>query len=143
MDAAKVIHRDHIGAVVDLDYAPTGREFVTGSFDKTVRIFGYDQGRSRDVYHGRRMQIISSVVYTSDAHYILSGTLWVICRLGGYEYKAMEIAGFETYWHDQPKTKKISRLPLKTPRQIPLKSQNKKNPPSSPSPQVHPQCQET
>lgn len=47
MDAAKTIHRDHIGAVMDLDYSPTGREFVTGSFDRTVRIFGYDQGRSR------------------------------------------------------------------------------------------------
>ena len=28
---------DHISAVTDVDYAPTGREFVTGSYDKTVR----------------------------------------------------------------------------------------------------------
>lgn len=26
-------------AVTSIDYAPTGREFVTGSFDKSVRIF--------------------------------------------------------------------------------------------------------
>jgi WD repeat and SOF domain-containing protein 1 len=47
MDKAKIIHKDHIGAVIDLDYAPTGREFVTGSFDKTLRIFNYDSGRSK------------------------------------------------------------------------------------------------
>lgn len=47
MDKAKVIHKDHIAAVTDIDYAPTGREFVTGSFDKTIRIFNYDSGRSK------------------------------------------------------------------------------------------------
>ena len=30
------VHMDHISAVTDVDYAPTGREFVTGSYDKTV-----------------------------------------------------------------------------------------------------------
>jgi DDB1- and CUL4-associated factor 13 len=47
MDKAKVIHKDHIGAVTDIDYSPTGREFVSGSFDRTLRIFNYDSGRSR------------------------------------------------------------------------------------------------
>ena len=31
------VHMDHISAVTDVDFAPTGREFVTGSYDKTVR----------------------------------------------------------------------------------------------------------
>lgn len=52
----KVIHKDHIGAILDIDYAPSGSHFVTGSFDKTVRIFGYDQGYSTHLYHTRRMQ---------------------------------------------------------------------------------------
>lgn len=78
MNAAKTIHRDHVGAVIDLDYSPTGREFVTGSFDRTIRIFGYDQGRSREVYHAKRMQIVNSVIFTSDAHYILSGNFLII-----------------------------------------------------------------
>lgn len=39
MKEAKFIHKDHIGAIMDLDYAPTGKEFVTGSYDKTLRIF--------------------------------------------------------------------------------------------------------
>lgn len=56
LDQAKLIHKDHIQAVLDIDFAPTGREFVTGSFDKTIRIFAFDEGRSREVYHTKRMQ---------------------------------------------------------------------------------------
>lgn len=56
LDQIKMIHKDHILAVLDLDYSPTGKEFVTGSFDKTVRIFDVNQGRSREVYFNRRMQ---------------------------------------------------------------------------------------
>ncbi len=41
---------------MDLDYAPTGREFVTGSYDRTIRIFPVNAGKSREVYHGQRMQ---------------------------------------------------------------------------------------
>jgi WD repeat and SOF domain-containing protein 1 len=74
MDKARIIHKDHIGAVTDLDYASTGREFVTGSFDRTLRIFNYDSGRSREVYHAKRMQIVSAVQYTVDGHYVLSGS---------------------------------------------------------------------
>ena len=38
-----------MSAVLDVDFSPTGREFVTGSYDRTVRIFDYNQGRSREV----------------------------------------------------------------------------------------------
>ena len=47
---------------MDLDYAPTGREFVTGSYDKTVRIFDVNAGKSREVYHGKRMQKYFGIV---------------------------------------------------------------------------------
>lgn len=33
------VHMDHVGAVVHVDYSPTGREFVSGSYDKTIRIY--------------------------------------------------------------------------------------------------------
>ena len=36
---------DHVGAVVDVDYSPTGKELVSGSYDKTVRLWSADQGR--------------------------------------------------------------------------------------------------
>jgi WD repeat and SOF domain-containing protein 1 len=37
------VHLDHTSAVIDVAYSPTGREFVSGSYDKTLRIFGVDQ----------------------------------------------------------------------------------------------------
>lgn len=37
------VHKDHVSAVTSIDYAPTGLEFVTGSYDKTVRIFECDK----------------------------------------------------------------------------------------------------
>ena len=33
------VHMDHVSAVTAIDYAPTGREFVSGGYDKSVRIF--------------------------------------------------------------------------------------------------------
>lgn len=56
LDKIKTIHKDHLLAVLDIDYSPTGREFVTASFDKTIRIFESNEGRSREVYYNKRMQ---------------------------------------------------------------------------------------
>ena len=39
LDEAKMIHKDHINAILSVDFAPHGREFVSGSFDKSIRIF--------------------------------------------------------------------------------------------------------
>jgi WD repeat and SOF domain-containing protein 1 len=50
------VHKDFVSAVMDVDYSPTGREFVAGSYDRSVRIFAYNGGRSREVYHTKRMQ---------------------------------------------------------------------------------------
>ena len=63
-----------MGAVTSLDYAPTGREIVTGSYDKTVRIFSVDEGHSREVYHTKRMQRLTCVAWSRDNRYILSGS---------------------------------------------------------------------
>ena len=41
------VHMDHVAAVTCVDFAPTGREFVSGSYDKTVRIF---PGKSQVCY---------------------------------------------------------------------------------------------
>ena len=53
-------------AVMDVDYSPTGREFVAGSYDRSVRIFAYNGGRSREVYHTKRMQrcVLSCMLLT-------------------------------------------------------------------------------
>lgn len=71
---ATCVHQDHVSAVMDLDYSPTGREFVTGSYDRTVRIFGYNESRSRDVYHTKRMQRVFCVRFSGDGTYLLSGS---------------------------------------------------------------------
>ncbi|KAL3276382.1 hypothetical protein HHI36_011766 [Cryptolaemus montrouzieri] len=68
------IHQDHVGAVTFVDYAPTGKEFVTGSYDKTIRIFEVDKGHSRDIYHTKRMQRLTCVQWTLDNKYIISGS---------------------------------------------------------------------
>ena len=49
LDRPVNVQMDHTGAVIDLDYSPTGRELVSGSYDKTVRIWTTDSGRSREV----------------------------------------------------------------------------------------------
>ena len=47
LDMPVNVHQDHVAAVLDVDYSPTGQEFVTGSFDKSIRIFQRDRGHSR------------------------------------------------------------------------------------------------
>lgn len=70
LEKAKLIHKDHVSAVyvhilyfqlcniisMDIAYSPTGREFVSGSYDRTVRIFSSESPKSREVYHTKRMQ---------------------------------------------------------------------------------------
>ncbi|RWS23803.1 ribosomal processing protein-like protein [Leptotrombidium deliense] len=68
------VHKDHVSAVIDVDYSPTGKEFVAGSYDKTVRIFPVNKGRSREVYHTKRMQRLTSVIWSLDNKYIYCGS---------------------------------------------------------------------
>jgi WD repeat and SOF domain-containing protein 1 len=74
LKSALCVHMDHVSAVMALDYAPTGREFATGGYDRTVRIFGSNEGRSREVYHTKRMQRIFAIKFSGDAKYVLSGS---------------------------------------------------------------------
>ncbi|OMJ76537.1 hypothetical protein SteCoe_24075 [Stentor coeruleus] len=71
---ANRIHKDHLNSVTSVSYNPNGREFASGSFDKTVRIFDIRDGRSREVYHTRRMQWIYSVEFSGDGKFVLTGS---------------------------------------------------------------------
>lgn len=56
LNRALNVLKDHVAAVMDVDYSPTGEELVTASYDRTVRIFRAREGHSRDIYHTKRMQ---------------------------------------------------------------------------------------
>lgn len=99
MQRALMVHKDHVSAVyvcfasilsiptprnltetvyhhisMDVAYSPTGREFVSGSYDRTIRIFGINSAKSREVYHAKRMQRIFSVKFSADSNFVLSGS---------------------------------------------------------------------
>ncbi|BFZ21001.1 hypothetical protein BsWGS_24040 [Bradybaena similaris] len=115
-------HEDHIAAVMDVDYAPTGKEFVTAGYDKCVRIFNAVEGHSRDIYTTKRMQRVNHVLWSMDNKYILSGSDEMSIRL--WKAKASEKLGvmkprektaFNTTevlkktFKDYPEIKRISR----------------------------------
>ena len=45
---------------------------MSGSYDKTVRLWRVDSGRSRDVYHTKRMQRLAAVKWSLDDKFVLS-----------------------------------------------------------------------
>eukprot|EP00386_Alphamonas_edax_P013085 GDKI01040563.1.p1 GENE.GDKI01040563.1~~GDKI01040563.1.p1 ORF type:complete len:506 (-),score=88.15 GDKI01040563.1:297-1718(-) len=74
LDIALNVHKDFVGPVLDVDYAPTGKEFVGCSYDKTIRLFSVDEGRSRDVYHTKRMQRVLCCKFSADSRFVVSGS---------------------------------------------------------------------
>mmetsp|Transcript_40877 Transcript_40877/g.89466 ORF Transcript_40877/g.89466 Transcript_40877/m.89466 type:complete len:446 (-) Transcript_40877:85-1422(-) len=74
LDAAWERHWDHVGPVLDVDFNASGQDFVSASYDKTVRLWKYDSQRSRDVYHTKRMQRVLCCRFTPDGRFILSGS---------------------------------------------------------------------
>lgn len=75
LNSATQIYKDHVAAVMSVDFSPTGTELVTGSYDRTLRIWQYGKGNhSRDVYHTKRMQRVFSSAFSMDARFLLSGS---------------------------------------------------------------------
>lgn len=68
------VMKDHVAAVMDVDFDPTGQELVSASYDRSVRIYKVDQGHSREIYHTKRMQHVFAARFTTDAKFILSGS---------------------------------------------------------------------
>ncbi|KAK3068230.1 Protein sof1 [Teratosphaeriaceae sp. CCFEE 6253] len=66
--------KDHVSAVMDVEFSPTGEELVSASYDRSVRLWSRNEGHSRDVYHTKRMQRVFSACWTPDNRYILSGS---------------------------------------------------------------------
>jgi WD repeat and SOF domain-containing protein 1 len=74
LDKPTMIYKGHVGTILTINWAPTGREFVTGGYDKTIRIFPHRKGKAREIYHTKRMQKIHTLNYTADNKYIVSGS---------------------------------------------------------------------
>ena len=70
------IYKGHVSACMSVAWSPTGREFVTGSYDRTIRIFSMFQnnGIARDIYHTKRMQRVFTVNYSMDNTFVISGS---------------------------------------------------------------------
>lgn len=66
--------KDHVAAVMDVEFSPTGEELVSASYDRSIRLWKRNEGHSRDVYHTKRMQRVFSCRWTPDNNYILSGS---------------------------------------------------------------------
>ena len=56
MTRALNVLRDHVAAVMDVSFSPTGEELVSASYDRTIRLWERKGGHSRDIYHTKRMQ---------------------------------------------------------------------------------------
>merc|ERR1712194_210620 len=87
-------HWDHVMPVLDLAFSPSGNEFVSASYDQTVRIFSIEGARSRDVYHTKRMSRVLCCHFTPDGRFILSGSEDTNVRV--WKRKADEKLGVHT-----------------------------------------------
>ncbi|KAG6329026.1 hypothetical protein ID866_10062, partial [Astraeus odoratus] len=68
------IYKAHVSAVMSCDWSPTGTEFVSGGWDRTVRIWKEGRGTRPEVYHTKRMQRVTSTLFTADARFVISGS---------------------------------------------------------------------
>jgi DDB1- and CUL4-associated factor 13 len=74
MNRALNVLKDHVAAVMDVKFSPTGEELVSASYDRSIRLWRRDQGHSRDIYHTKRMQRVFSCSWTPDNNFVLSGS---------------------------------------------------------------------
>jgi WD repeat and SOF domain-containing protein 1 len=74
MQRALQVLKGHVAAVMSVEFSPTGEELVTGSYDRSIRLWDRQKGHSRDIYHTKRMQRVFSVAWSPDNNYVLSGS---------------------------------------------------------------------
>ncbi|KAH8843810.1 hypothetical protein MCOR27_010887 [Pyricularia oryzae] len=74
IDRALNVLKGHVAAVMDVQFSPNGEELVSGSYDRTIRLWKRDKGHSADIYHTKRMQRVFASAWTPDNKYVLSGS---------------------------------------------------------------------
>lgn len=84
LDTPVMVHMDHVSAVLDVDYSPTGKEFVSASFDKSIRIFPVDKSRSRYVITNKHLFVI--FFFFLDPHLSFLKSYLIVCLWWGSHY---------------------------------------------------------
>lgn len=74
MKRALNVYKGHVAAVMSVEFSPTGEKLVSGSYDRSVRLWDRQKGHSEDIYHTKRMQRVFSVAWSADNNYVLSGS---------------------------------------------------------------------
>jgi DDB1- and CUL4-associated factor 13 len=70
------VYRGHASPVLDLCYTADGSKIITGSSDRTMRVFeARVTHRQEQVYHNKRMQEVNAVCSSGDGTYVLSGSV--------------------------------------------------------------------
>lgn len=86
LDAAQIVHKGFVSSVMDVDFSPTGCEFVAAGYDRTLRLFESGGSGSRDVYFTPRMSRVATVRFSRDATYVFSGSDDMNIRLWKVRY---------------------------------------------------------
>lgn len=80
----KQVFQGHVAAVNSVDFCPTGRRFVAGSSDNSVRMWDVDMLRPNDsseMYHTKRMAKVWSVRWSLDSKFLFSGSEDAVVRI--------------------------------------------------------------
>ena len=96
LDFPLQVHKDHVSAVISLDYNPTGKQFVSAGYDKTIRIWNSRDRRSKEVYHTKRMQRLTDVLWSNDSRFIISSSDEFDIRI--WKANASEKLGFVSFF---------------------------------------------
>lgn len=104
LDTPVMVHMDHVSAVLDVDYSPTGKEFVSASFDKSIRIFPVDKSRSRYVITNKHLFVIfffpwSSFIFFEklfDCVFMMGLTLCIVTW--GTNFQCIIYGRTSAYW---------------------------------------------
>ena len=78
------VFQGHIHPVTSVDFCPTGRKFVAGSHDSTIRIWDLAQttkSTSEEMFHTKRMAKVLCVKWSPDNNFIFSGSEDAIVRI--------------------------------------------------------------
>jgi len=95
MKRALQVLKGHVAAVMSIEFSPTGEELITGSYDRSIRLWERQKGHARDIYHTKRMQRVFSVAWSPDNKYVLSGSDDGNVRL--WRARASERSGIKSF----------------------------------------------